>query len=55
VERLPGSEGASPRALVSNLGDRTVQLVELRGGALRSLGKARVGSAPKRVAWVPSQ
>ena len=53
VERVPGG-GEAPRALVSNLGDGTVQLVELRDGKLRSLGKVPVGAAPKRVAWVPS-
>jgi hypothetical protein len=54
VERVPGG-GEATRALVSNLGDGTVQLVELRDGKLRSLGKVQVGAAPKRVAWVPSQ
>ena len=54
VERIPGG-GEATRALVSNLGDGSVQLVELRDGKLRSVGKVQVGAAPKRVAWVPSQ
>ncbi len=42
------------RVLVSNLGDGTLQLVEVSPeGALRSVGKARVGKAPKRVAFLP--
>ena len=52
VERIPGG-GEAPRALVSNLGDGTVQLVELRDGKLRSIGKVPVGASPQRVTWVP--
>ena len=52
VERIPGSNPA--RALVSNLGDGSVTIVEVeRDGALRTVGKAKVGKAPKRVAFVP--
>ncbi len=54
VERIPGG-GEATRALVSNLGDGSVQVVELRDGKLRSVGKVQVGAAPKRIAWVPSQ
>jgi YVTN family beta-propeller protein len=53
VERIPGTDPV--RVLVSNIGDGTVQLVEVsKEGKLESLGKARVGKAPKRVAFVPS-
>jgi DNA-binding beta-propeller fold protein YncE len=52
VERIPGTEG---RVLVSNIGDGTLQLVEVsQEGKLQSLGKTQVGKAPKRVAFVPS-
>jgi hypothetical protein len=38
--------------LVSNIEDGTLQLVEMSGeGKLKSLGKAQVGKAPKRVAF----
>jgi 6-phosphogluconolactonase (cycloisomerase 2 family) len=51
VERIPGTEG---RVLVSNIGDGTLQLVEVsKDGRLKSLAKAEVGKAPKRVAFVP--
>ena len=53
VERVPENSG-TPRALVSNIGDGTLQVVELRDGKLRPLGKIPVGAAPKRVAWVPT-
>jgi YVTN family beta-propeller protein len=52
VERIPGTDPV--RVLVSNIGDGTLQLVEVsRNGKLTSLGKAQVGKAPKRVAFVP--
>ena len=51
VERIPGSTG-NLRVLVSNIGDGTLQLVEMNeAGKLKSLGKAQVGKAPKRVAF----
>ncbi len=51
VERIPGTEG---RVLVSSIGDGTLQLVEVsKEGKLKSLGKAQVGKAPKRVAFLP--
>jgi YVTN family beta-propeller protein len=54
VERLPGSSGAPTRALVSNLGDGSVQLIEVsQKGKIESLGKVGVGDAPKRVAFLP--
>jgi hypothetical protein len=37
---------------VSNIGDGTVQVIELRGGRLRSVGKVSVGAGPKRIAWL---
>jgi hypothetical protein len=54
VERIPGEAGDSVRVLVSNIGDGTVQLVEVsQAGKLKSQGKAQVGQAPKRVAFLP--
>jgi DNA-binding beta-propeller fold protein YncE len=53
IERVPSKEGEPTRALVSNIGDGTVQIVELRDGSLRSVAKIKVGAAPKRVAWFP--
>lgn len=54
VERIPGSADAPSRALISNLGNATLELVEVgRDGKLKSLGKAQVGAAPKRVAFLP--
>jgi YVTN family beta-propeller protein len=54
VERIPGPKGSTVRVLVSNLGDGSLQLVEVsEDGKLKSLGKATVGKAPKRVAFVP--
>jgi DNA-binding beta-propeller fold protein YncE len=53
VERIPGTDPV--RVLVSNIGDGTFQLVEVsKQGKLKSLGKAEVGKAPKRVAFVPA-
>jgi hypothetical protein len=41
--------------LVSNIGDATLQLVEVGDdGKMKSLGKAQVGKAPKRVAFLPA-
>jgi DNA-binding beta-propeller fold protein YncE len=54
VERIPGQTGKSVKFLISNIGDGTLQLAELSAeGGLKSLGKARVGKAPKRVAFLP--
>jgi YVTN family beta-propeller protein len=51
IERIPGQAGAV-RVLVSNIGDGTLQLVEMSGdGKLQTLGKVAVGKAPKRVAF----
>ena len=53
IERIPSAEGAPIRVLVSNIGDGTVQLVEVSAaGKLESLGKIKVGKAPKRVAFL---
>ncbi len=55
IERIPDSGTGTVRVLVSNLGDGTLQLVEMSGeGKLKSLGKAKVGTAPKRVSFLPS-
>jgi DNA-binding beta-propeller fold protein YncE len=52
VERIPGSSPA--RAIVSNLGDGSVTIVEVGAdGTLRSVGQVKVGAAPKRVAFLP--
>lgn len=53
VERIPGPADGPIRVLVSNIGDGTLQLVEVsKEGKLKSLGKAQVGKAPKRVAFL---
>jgi hypothetical protein len=53
VEKIPGQSGASVRFLISNIGDGTLQLAVLTTqGTLKSLGKAEVGKAPKRVAFL---
>ncbi len=52
IERIPGSSDPV-QVLVSNIGDGTLQLVEMsREGKLKSIGKAQVGKAPKRVAFL---
>jgi YVTN family beta-propeller protein len=54
VERIPGAADASTRVLVSNLGDSTLQLVEVGvDGKMKNVGRANVGKGPKRVAFVP--
>ena len=54
IERIPGPEGKAIRILISNIGDGTLGLAEVsKAGKLTSLGKIRVGKAPKRVAFLP--
>ena len=54
VERIPGQSGQNVKFLISNIGDGTLQLAELTAeGKLKSHGKATVGKAPKRVAFLP--
>jgi len=54
VERIPGSPDDPVRVLVSNLGDGTLEVVEVaKDGKLKSRGKIQVGAAPKRVSFVP--
>jgi hypothetical protein len=54
VERIPGTSPV--RVLVSNLGDASVALVEVRaGGKLVRVGRVEVGKAPKRVAFLPAE
>ncbi len=49
IEKVPGSD--TTKVLVSNIGDGTLQFVEVTSeGKLKSLGKVKVGDAPKRVA-----
>jgi YVTN family beta-propeller protein len=56
VEKIPGQSGPVVRFLISNIGDATLTLAELTAeGKLKSLGKAEVGKAPKRVAFVPAK
>jgi YVTN family beta-propeller protein len=55
VELIPGANGQSTRVLVSNIGNGTLQLVEVAGdGKMKDVAQAKVGDAPKRVAFVPS-
>lgn len=53
VERIPD---ASPvKALISSIGDGTMQLVEVSSdGKLKELARCQVGAAPKRVAFLPA-
>jgi hypothetical protein len=54
VERIPGGSEEKCQALVSNIGDGTLQLIEITiDGKMKSLGKVEVGKAPKRVAFLP--
>lgn len=54
VERIPSDAGATVRVLISNIGDGTLQLVEVTtDGKMRPVAKAQVGKAPKRVAFLP--
>jgi YVTN family beta-propeller protein len=54
IERIPGTDPV--RVLVSNIGDGTLQLVEVAAdGTMKTLGKAQVGKAPKRVAFLPTE
>ncbi len=54
IERIPSEAGDTVRVLVSNIEDGTLQLVEVTlDGKLRPIAKARVGKAPKRVAFMP--
>jgi YVTN family beta-propeller protein len=54
VELIPGSQkDGTAQVLVSNIGDGSVQLVDVsQDGHMKPLGKANVGKAPKRVAFV---
>ncbi len=55
IEPIPGGgTGGNERVLISNLGDGSLQVVDVSPeGKMRSLGKAQVGKAPKRVAFLP--
>jgi YVTN family beta-propeller protein len=51
IERIPGTNPV--RVLVSNIGNGTVTLVEVANdGRMKAIGKAAVGTAPKRVAFI---
>lgn len=52
IERIPADADDPVRVLVSNIGDGTLQLVDVsKDGKLRSMGRAPVGKAPKRVSF----
>jgi DNA-binding beta-propeller fold protein YncE len=52
IEPIPGTED---QVLFSNIGDGTLQRVHVSAqGEMRSLGRAQVGKAPKRVAFLPN-
>jgi DNA-binding beta-propeller fold protein YncE len=52
VQHIPASHPT--RAIVSNLGDASVTIVEVEGDrGLRRVGSVKVGTAPKRVAFLP--
>lgn len=52
IEKIPGEEN-NVRALVSNIGDSSMTLIEITPqGKISSLGKIKVGQAPKRVAFL---
>jgi hypothetical protein len=52
IEPIPGHK-KPVRVLISNIGDGSLQFVDVsEDGKLKSLGKATVGKAPKRVAFV---
>ena len=55
VAFAPAALGAQSLARrIDDVRDGTVQLVEVsKDGKMKSLGKAAVGKAPKRVAFVP--
>lgn len=55
VEKIPGESNDCPvRFLISNIGDETLQLAEMTSdGQMTTVGKAKVGKAPKRVAFLP--
>ncbi len=54
IERIPGPADGPTRVLVSNLGDGTLEFVDVAcDGNLSSRGKVQVGKAPKRVAFLP--
>lgn len=52
IEKIPGEEN-NVRALVSNIGDGSMTLIEITPqGKITSLGKIKVGTAPKRVTFL---
>ncbi len=53
IEPIPGTQ---VHVLCSNIGEGTLQRVAVSpDGTMRSLGKAQVGKAPKRVAFLPAK
>ncbi len=55
IEPIPGSKADKVRVMLSNLGDHTLQFVDVsRDGQMKTVGKVFVGKAPKRVAFLPN-
>ncbi len=53
IEHIPGSQSGVVKALVSNIGNSTLEIVSLtEDGKLKSTGKVSVGAVPKRVAFL---
>lgn len=51
IEKIPDTNGTT-QVLVSNIGDGTLQIVEVRkDGKLKAVAKVKVGEGPKRVAF----
>ncbi|MSQ94487.1 MAG: hypothetical protein EXR98_08015 [Gemmataceae bacterium] len=55
IEPILVAKGDTARVMLSNLGDNSLQFVDVsREGQMKSVGKAAVGKAPKRVAFLPN-
>lgn len=55
VQLIPDVENKKAKVIVSNIGDGTIQIVEVsREGKLLPLGKIKIGDAPKRVDFLYS-
>jgi YVTN family beta-propeller protein len=55
VQLIPDVENKKAKVIISNIGDGTIQIVEVsREGKLSSLSKIKVGEAPKRVDFLHS-
>lgn len=55
VQLIPDVENKKAKVVVSNIGDGTIQIIEVsREGKLSPLGKIKVGEAPKRIDFLYS-